>query len=770
MLKLRYQDVCRFYKKDFWGYLKAFYLNNYRLSKIIFKRVRRNRRFRVSRRRRIKHRLRRKVSFKIERRFKRYKRRLRLRFAAKRKKFVRSRVARRFFKRFFFNNRYELLKLDTRRYVRKKRLPKSIFRFHNKERLRLYFLDMGEHSLRYYLMNLFKSGKNFSTKISHVFEHFGSRLDHLLYLTKFAPTLFHARYFLSNGWIVINNKVVRKFYLVPSPGARITINPTKLKHWYRFRKNRINFLYNRFSKRLKLRVFYAKRIRRLLKKRFRLATFRSPRNRRYNPFRVKRVTKSLIMLSKYYMRETPHYRKKRNRSVRSTFLIFTIMLQLSFAIKRLVYLSHLINNHFLDNEENTASFRALVYNYYIRLKIVFTFYRLYLKLLRRLAKQFRIRLSKRLHPNFLFFPFYKNLRTSQSRNFISNTFRFEPWADLGIIFPESSKKFLFFWKVFESNQYFKKKVRRKVRKISRFSRLRRLPKNNKPKFKKKPHHLKSKFYKLVKVKQKKKFRLYRRVYNFKKRSVRHWREFFGKTRKRRKRRHYSRLFALHYRTKLNFLYSTERFDQIQRRKRKYSFRIFKGQRRYLFSRFWFRKLISKTSLKKPNYVNTKSFRLFAFDFIPKQLKRSNEQLAKWLEFFLTNQKKPVFIRNHFIFSKLFFIANQRLLNKIFNRLAIIQKTRYQLTRRLVFRGFRRFLLRPAKYHYLYENMTKSIFYFGVLSKFRKRYSRLFFFPSKVNIKSFSFFYFSRKNRPVLKRSSYAFFSPFLVDGSNSLKL
>jgi hypothetical protein len=111
MLKLRYQDVCRFYKKDFWGYLKAFYLNNYRLSKIIFKRVRRNRRFRVSRRRRIKHRLRRKVSFKIERRFKRYKRRLRLRFAAKRKKFVRSRVARRFFKRFFFNNSYYLFKL-----------------------------------------------------------------------------------------------------------------------------------------------------------------------------------------------------------------------------------------------------------------------------------------------------------------------------------------------------------------------------------------------------------------------------------------------------------------------------------------------------------------------------------------------------------------------------------------------------------------------------------------------------------------------------------
>ena len=783
MLRISYQDVCRFYKKDFWGVLKSYYISSYRLTRVVFKRVH-NRKFRIRHRKRRYRRLRRQVKFSRHRGKSYAKRKRFSKYAVNRRKFVRSKISRRFFKKFFFYNRFELLKLDTRRYVRKKRFPKSIFRFHNKERLRLYFLDLGEHSLRYYLMSLFKARKNFKDKVSHVFEHFGARLDHLLYLTKFTPSLFHSRVFLSKGWFLVNNKISINFKKVPSPGSLITINPVKLSAWRRFRRKRIFILYKNFLRRLRLRLFYRARFQR--KRRRILKKFIFPRRswmphwklkRRYSFRRVKRFSKRLFSLSKRTFRR--FYFNQLSR-VKSLFFYYLTLFQITAALKHLLYLSSLLNtyssfeNYCVDNDndslfldEDKLDIKFVTYLYYAQLRIFSLYYRVFLKLNRKYFKKLRIRYSRNSNLIFFLAPFQINRFGKELLKF-SKPLSFNPWLDLGLVFRRKSSRFFVIWKLYEASQFFHYKPRKKRFKRKKKRLLFDAPLPN-MKFMPQRSLGRKGVAPIAKSKRRRFF-----VYRGKKREygVAKLGRRYRKSSRRRKKR-LKPHFIVSKRKYLKFLLART-YKKFSARRRRYLFSFFGAKhKRRIRSGFWLSKLRRRVilrhkffnytqrrrTLKLVKYSKKEMAYYLAKSFSNSQRLSTDKLFKSFLLPFLTDNDGLAFKKeNQIYFSYFFFDLFYKIINRVIKRINFLIKFRYQLYRRTVVRGFRKILLRPYHPHYMYENNANTVFYFGVRSKFHKRYAKIFFFPSRINLRSFSFFYFSRKSRPVLKTPRYRFFA------------
>jgi ribosomal protein S4 len=165
------QDVCRFYREDFWGELGRRYCVRSRLAYFLFGRPR-------------------------------YKQ--------------------------FRTSRFEVLRLDTRRYQRRRRLTRSQIRFLNMEKARLYFLDLGYHALRHMLMGQSRTGRHPRGRWSDRFVTFRDQLtlrfDHLVFLSGLAQSLGQARRFVEKGFFKINNAyIVQNWRAVPMAGDEITV-------------------------------------------------------------------------------------------------------------------------------------------------------------------------------------------------------------------------------------------------------------------------------------------------------------------------------------------------------------------------------------------------------------------------------------------------------------------------------------------------------------------------------------------------------------------
>jgi len=195
------QDVCRFYKEDFWGELSRRYRVQSRLAYFLFGRPR-YRQFRTS--------------------------------------------------------RFEVLRLDTRRYQRRRRLTRSQIRFLNMEKARLYFLDLGYHALRHMLMVHRKSGRHPGGRWSDRFVTFRDQLtlrfDHLVFLSGLAQSLGQARRFIEKGFFKINNAyLVQHWHSVPLPGDEITVRRPVFKFMLRHLRRQ------RYHRRRNIFVHYGQR-------------------------------------------------------------------------------------------------------------------------------------------------------------------------------------------------------------------------------------------------------------------------------------------------------------------------------------------------------------------------------------------------------------------------------------------------------------------------------------------------------------------------------
>jgi hypothetical protein len=153
------QDLCRYYKLDFWGALHR----NLDKGK--------------------------KLSVKL------YGRRLRLSKRAWRAKQMKS-------------GRFELLKLDDQRFKPRKRIPRYFSVIHNKERFRLYW-RLSEQSLRHMILKPSFSGHQ-RYALGNVTHRFAARIDQFLFANRFAATLEDARILLKKAVFVVNGHLVRR--------------------------------------------------------------------------------------------------------------------------------------------------------------------------------------------------------------------------------------------------------------------------------------------------------------------------------------------------------------------------------------------------------------------------------------------------------------------------------------------------------------------------------------------------------------------------------
>jgi len=153
------QDLCRYYKLDFWGQLH--------------RNLKRNK----------------KLSIKL------YSRRLRLSKRAWRAKQMRS-------------GRFELLKLDNQRFQPRKRVPRYFSIIHNKERFRLYW-QLSEHSLRHLMLQPSFSGHQ-RYVLGSVAHRFAARIDQFLFANRFTATLQDARRLLQRAVFTVNGHLIRR--------------------------------------------------------------------------------------------------------------------------------------------------------------------------------------------------------------------------------------------------------------------------------------------------------------------------------------------------------------------------------------------------------------------------------------------------------------------------------------------------------------------------------------------------------------------------------
>jgi hypothetical protein len=168
------QDVCRYYKEDFWGELIKERRVKKHLNRTIFGKPFRSRRAQKN----------------------------------------------------YRSSRFEVIKLDNRRFQKKRRIPKSVIRHHNVEKVRLYYFNMDEYGLRAFIMlqrrHYKPSGNKFSQGMT-IHDRLGYRLDHLIFLLNWAPTLSEARRKITNGYFQINKFIPQRYDFVPILGDELKV-------------------------------------------------------------------------------------------------------------------------------------------------------------------------------------------------------------------------------------------------------------------------------------------------------------------------------------------------------------------------------------------------------------------------------------------------------------------------------------------------------------------------------------------------------------------
>lgn len=129
----------------------------------------------------------------------------------------------------------------TNKYVRG---IKPIYLCHSKKLNveRLYFYKfLNKQILRHYLVNYTESSFSKSLKKSYI--NFECRLDYNLYKTNFVTSLYEARFFITHGYIFVNNKQVKNVNYNLSTNDLVMINP---KIWVKIKNNLFQKLtYNR---------------------------------------------------------------------------------------------------------------------------------------------------------------------------------------------------------------------------------------------------------------------------------------------------------------------------------------------------------------------------------------------------------------------------------------------------------------------------------------------------------------------------------------------
>jgi ribosomal protein S4 len=267
------QDICRYYKEDFWGELrnrKNVYAN---INKFVFGR--------------------------------------------KKRKYDNS-------------TRFDVIKLDNKKYKRRKRLTKKQIRFLQKEKIKHYFLNLSEHSLRSMLLRTrtIKVSKGQNFKDRNVHDAFTTRLDHLVFTFGWAMSLGQARVLIKKGAIQVNRFIPSRIDFIPMVGDEIQVrNPYKrlvkrnlirsrqrrLKTDFKLSQRRLAYYLNtvrdREWKKLRPRLFY---------KKFKL--FRNPavrkadfaRTNRFHRFYKKNLTRHSV-LSNWFHPKNFNKMKKRVR-------------------------------------------------------------------------------------------------------------------------------------------------------------------------------------------------------------------------------------------------------------------------------------------------------------------------------------------------------------------------------------------------------------------------------------------------------------------------
>lgn len=193
------QDVCRYYKEDFWGELIKEKQVRKHLNRTIFGKP-----------------------FKSRRAQKNYR-----------------------------SSRFEVIKLDNRRFQKKRRIPKSVIRHHNVEKVRLYYSNMDEYGLRAFIMlqrgHVSPTGNKFREGMT-IHDRLGYRLDHLIFLLNWAPTLSEARKKIINGYFQINKFIPKRYDIVPVLGDELKVRDNfkkaTFRYLYRLRNRRSNNVKN----------------------------------------------------------------------------------------------------------------------------------------------------------------------------------------------------------------------------------------------------------------------------------------------------------------------------------------------------------------------------------------------------------------------------------------------------------------------------------------------------------------------------------------------
>lgn len=162
--KVSKHALCRFYKQDFWGhYHKSFDLDSRLATRLYFK------------------------GRRIFRRFKRRDKRIEL------------------------PDRFEILQLDNKPFVRRRRIVEKFRRALNKDKFRFYFLNISSMAIQNLLLQRRPPRRYYNSVFSKLENYFSARLDQFMVGYNFAPTLWAARRLIKTGLVLLNNRVIMDY-------------------------------------------------------------------------------------------------------------------------------------------------------------------------------------------------------------------------------------------------------------------------------------------------------------------------------------------------------------------------------------------------------------------------------------------------------------------------------------------------------------------------------------------------------------------------------
>jgi hypothetical protein len=234
------QDVCRFYKEDFWGELIRVRDYKKHLNRVVFGKP------------------------------------------------FKSRRARRNYR----STKFEVIKMDNRRYKKRRRIPKSVIRHHNIEKVRLYYCNIDEFGVRAFIMlqrDKFNPGKKFAEDIT-VHDRLGYRLDHIIFLLNWASTLSDARRRITAGYYQVNRFIPKRYDFVPVVGDELLVRPPfkqlTFRHLKKLRFKRLLNFYN--LNKARYTAIWSKKRRRKMHKLHRRWTRKQMIKRYFSPLKVVR--------------------------------------------------------------------------------------------------------------------------------------------------------------------------------------------------------------------------------------------------------------------------------------------------------------------------------------------------------------------------------------------------------------------------------------------------------------------------------------------------